>query len=416
MADHTTTVACLPQTNESSLISPSTHRHGLLGELSHSHCHLNGNNNLSAQHSHSNCSHSHIINEIGLSKDNVMCKKPLTVEGSKEQCNGHLQVDDADFDLKKRMGHKQNGDATINNSDEQQASPTPGSNSQYAAKANYLEKLNGLTNSVAGHSSQENECVFSLLNSNTANTHSKVEDAAEIENHNCSSVGAHAKSVHESQYVCKCRHLKSADIASRESDLVECADCSPVGSSTGEIFDTLVSELKKACLGPGSSSNELSTATNSTSEVTYVVYESERQMPDIMRLITKDLSEPYSIYTYRYFIHNWPNLCFLAVADGKCVGAIVCKLDLHKKMVRRGYIAMLAVDSEYRRRQIGSTLVTKAIEAMIRDNCDEVVLETEITNQGALRLYENLGFVRDKRLFRYYLNGVDALRLKLWLR
>lgn len=46
----------------------------------------------------------------------------------------------------------------------------------------------------------------------------------------------------------------------------------------------------------------------------------------------------------------------------------------------------------------------------------KVVLETEITNKSALKLYENLGFVRDKRLFRYYLNGVDALRLKLWLR
>lgn len=45
--------------------------------------------------------------------------------------------------------------------------------------------------------------------------------------------------------------------------------------------------------------------------IRYVRYESELQMPDIMRLITKDLSEPYSIYTYRYFIHNWPQLCFL---------------------------------------------------------------------------------------------------------
>lgn len=53
---------------------------------------------------------------------------------------------------------------------------------------------------------------------------------------------------------------------------------------------------------------------------------------------------------------------------------------------------------------------------MVEGDCDEVVLETEITNKSALKLYENLGFVRDKRLFRYYLNGVDALRLKLWLR
>lgn len=48
-------------------------------------------------------------------------------------------------------------------------------------------------------------------------------------------------------------------------------------------------------------------------EIHYVSYESELQMPDIMRLIQKDLSEPYSIYTYRYFIHNWPKLCFLVI-------------------------------------------------------------------------------------------------------
>ena len=64
----------------------------------------------------------------------------------------------------------------------------------------------------------------------------------------------------------------------------------------------------------------------------------------------------------------------------------------------------------------GSNLVMRAIAAMVRDGADEVVLETEITNEPALKLYENLGFVRDKRLFRYYLNGVDALRLKLWLK
>ncbi|XP_014320732.2 N-alpha-acetyltransferase MAK3 [Myotis lucifugus] len=105
-----------------------------------------------------------------------------------------------------------------------------------------------------------------------------------------------------------------------------------------------------------------------------------------------------------------------AVVGEECVGAIVCKLDMHKKMFRRGYIAMLAVDSKYRRNGIGTNLVKKAIYAMVEGDCDEVVLETEITNKSALKLYENLGFVRDKRLFRYYLNGVDALRLKLWLR
>ena len=47
------------------------------------------------------------------------------------------------------------------------------------------------------------------------------------------------------------------------------------------------------------------------SRVEYVQYTTELQMPHIMRLMKADLSEPYSIYTYRYFIHNWPHLCLL---------------------------------------------------------------------------------------------------------
>ena len=52
--------------------------------------------------------------------------------------------------------------------------------------------------------------------------------------------------------------------------------------------------------------------------IQYIVYESERQMGEIMKLITKDLSEPYSIYTYRYFIHNWPRLCYLVSKSHSC--------------------------------------------------------------------------------------------------
>jgi ribosomal protein S18 acetylase RimI-like enzyme len=46
----------------------------------------------------------------------------------------------------------------------------------------------------------------------------------------------------------------------------------------------------------------------------------------------------------------------------------------------------------------------------------QVVLETEVSNEGALRLYGKLDFFRDKRLRSYYMNGGDAYRLKLWLK
>lgn len=60
--------------------------------------------------------------------------------------------------------------------------------------------------------------------------------------------------------------------------------------------------------------------------------------------------------------------------DGdKCVGSIVCKLDEHQGDLIRGYIAMLAVDSEYRGYGIGSKLVEMSVEVMKKYNCDEVL-------------------------------------------
>lgn len=110
---------------------------------------------------------------------------------------------------------------------------------------------------------------------------------------------------------------------------------------------------------------ELPNETTEIVKITYKVYESELELPSIMKLIQKDLSEPYSIYTYRYFIHNWPKLCYLAIYENKCIGCIVCKLDIHRQMIKRGYIAMLAVDKDYRKLKIGTTLVQKAIRVSL---------------------------------------------------
>jgi N-alpha-acetyltransferase 30 len=77
---------------------------------------------------------------------------------------------------------------------------------------------------------------------------------------------------------------------------------------------------------------------------------------------------------------------------------------------------MLAVSSTYRGHGIATALVKKAIDAMTARNADEVVLETEETNIPAMRLYEQLGFLRSKKLHRYYLNGNSAYRLVLLLK
>lgn len=77
---------------------------------------------------------------------------------------------------------------------------------------------------------------------------------------------------------------------------------------------------------------------------------------------------------------------------------------------------MLAVQEAHRGRGIATHLVRLAIDAMIARDADEIVLETETSNEPAIKLYQRLGFLRSKRLHRYYLNGNSAFRLVLYLK
>jgi peptide alpha-N-acetyltransferase len=47
------------------------------------------------------------------------------------------------------------------------------------------------------------------------------------------------------------------------------------------------------------------------SDVEYATYRDASELPQIMALMEKDLSEPYTVFTYRYFIDNWPQFCWL---------------------------------------------------------------------------------------------------------
>ncbi|KAE8203266.1 hypothetical protein A4X06_0g2232 [Tilletia controversa] len=206
-------------------------------------------------------------------------------------------------------------------------------------------------------------------------------------------------------------------------------------------------------------------------DIELVNYRGEGDLAAVIALIEKELSEPYLIYTYRYFLNEWPHLAWLAHSipkkprppplpprstnesatlssqvdtltltsfpqdvqdDGRAesnvdieehrnalrrapVGVIVNKLDRHLKGDRlmRGYIAMLSIHPAWRSRGIARKLVQTAVDRMEKDGADEVVLETEVDNVGALALYEALGFMREKRLHRFYLNAKDSFRLVL---
>jgi GNAT superfamily N-acetyltransferase len=57
----------------------------------------------------------------------------------------------------------------------------------------------------------------------------------------------------------------------------------------------------------------------------------------------------------RYFLQQWPELCYFACDNGETFGVVVGKLEPHKSTgAQRGYIGMLVVTKPYRGLGVGA--------------------------------------------------------------
>ena len=155
----------------------------------------------------------------------------------------------------------------------------------------------------------------------------------------------------------------------------------------------------------------------------YKTYPGYEQRSRIMELMTKYLSEPYPIYTYMYFLDLFPDCTILCYdknsKDEKnnlfVAGAIVGNINRKPKKTQ-GYIAMLAVEENYRKKGLGRKMVELLMETFNKIyKVNEMVIETEVDNYAALGLYESFGFVRTKMFLNYYFNSNDAYKLKLYV-
>ena len=149
---------------------------------------------------------------------------------------------------------------------------------------------------------------------------------------------------------------------------------------------------------------------------------------EITTLLSTHLSEPYPDCTYYSFMFRFPDLCIRAYAHqgekpadgdtscGKLVGAIVSNVEFKAAeggLV--GYVAMLAVEPEYRRFKIASLLTRATVQLFRAKGCIQATLETPADAEAAIGLYTSLGFSKTAYLPRYYLEGQDAFRLQLFL-
>lgn len=211
---------------------------------------------------------------------------------------------------------------------------------------------NNNSNKLQNKNNNHNQCQSSQSVNNSS---------SEDQHAHCNGICTDSSSESTMKSVKTANQSESLNVSTEASNQSSCESTNHQ-PSTSESVTSSEKDNVISSISPMQSALSIKSIKTDAVEITFKEYESELQMPDIMRVIQRELSEPYSIYTYRYFIHNWPKLCFLAMDGDNCIGAIVCKLDIHRQMTKRGYIAMLAVDAAYRKLKVGTTLVQKAIE------------------------------------------------------
>lgn len=130
----------------------------------------------------------------------------------------------------------------------------------------------------------------------------------------------------------------------------------------------------------------------------------------ILEIENESFNNPYSEAIFKAFFLKHPENFLVATLNNEVVGYI-----MFDKFYDSGIIVSIAVSRKFRRRGIGSLLLTKALERLKELRSKEVLLQVETTNTSAISFYKNFGFVVKDLIPDYYGKGKDAYLMKLSL-
>jgi len=174
-------------------------------------------------------------------------------------------------------------------------------------------------------------------------------------------------------------------------------------------------------------------------ELRYIIRRAtEADIDQVIEVNLRSLPENYWYGFYQYILSEWGDLFLVAEIGNKIVGYIMNRveethdrvlmglenelepahkrsgpLDVFKRVfsgsARVGHVISIAVLQEYRRRGIGSALMSEALKIFEKKyDVDSVYLEVRVSNQPAINMYEKFGFVKARIIRGYYRDGEDA--------
>ena len=131
-----------------------------------------------------------------------------------------------------------------------------------------------------------------------------------------------------------------------------------------------------------------------------------RDLPRVLEIERLTFGGQWDYYQFKASLDD---VFLLAVdaASGETVGFLVaCCCEV----ARRGIILRVAVHPDYQGQGIATQLLQDSFDVLKKKDLDEVELDVDIVKNGAIRLYEKLGF-KVKELFTPDMEGEESFHI-----
>ncbi|MEE8167333.1 MAG: ribosomal protein S18-alanine N-acetyltransferase [Candidatus Hydrothermarchaeales archaeon] len=121
----------------------------------------------------------------------------------------------------------------------------------------------------------------------------------------------------------------------------------------------------------------------------------------------KSFKDPYHVVFLMNLYELYPEGFFVAEKNSLVAGYVISR-----KVGASGHILAIAVAQEHRRGGIGRALMEQVIRHFLSLGIKDIWLEVRVSNEVAIRFYNELGFNIQKRAKAYYSDGEDAVVLE----
>lgn len=123
----------------------------------------------------------------------------------------------------------------------------------------------------------------------------------------------------------------------------------------------------------------------------------ESDIPAIMDIERSSFTTPWSEISFLSEIYKKNSISKVALLEGKLIGYICVNHVLHES-----HLLNLAVHQDFRRRAVGTLLMSEVLRALKKKECVFIYLEVRASNTGARAFYERFGFWAESRRKKYY--------------